>query len=102
MYFENLIGIKLNTLLRKVEKPFFIGFAILGMSKHIINDFYYIVLKITINIMELLGQDTDSLILQLSDKSNNVYNMCDMYKSLDFSEFDNRSYCHGQLMNYYD
>ena len=38
-YFENLIGIKLNTLLRKVVKPFFIGFAILDMSKHIIYDF---------------------------------------------------------------
>ena len=29
MYSENLIGIKLNTPVRKVVKPFFIGFAIL-------------------------------------------------------------------------
>ena len=36
MYSENLIGIKLNTPVRKVVKPFFIGFAILDMSKHII------------------------------------------------------------------
>ena len=27
MYFENLIGIKLNTPVKKVVKPFFIGFA---------------------------------------------------------------------------
>ena len=39
MYSENLMGIKLNTLVRKVVKPFFIGFAILGMFKHIIYDF---------------------------------------------------------------
>ena len=37
MYFENLIGIKLNTPVRKVVKPFFIGFAILDMLKHIIS-----------------------------------------------------------------
>ena len=41
MYFENLIGIKMNTTLRKVVKPFFNGFAILDMSKHIIYDFFY-------------------------------------------------------------
>ena len=39
MYSKNLMGIKLNTPVRKVVKPFFIGFAILGMSKHIIYDF---------------------------------------------------------------
>ena len=63
MYSENLIGIKLNTPVRKVEKPFFIGFAIFDMSKHIIYDFYYNVLKTTFNTVELLGQDTDSLIV---------------------------------------
>ena len=51
MYSENLIGIKLNTLLRKVVKPFFIEFAILDMCKHIIYDFYYNVLKNTFNNM---------------------------------------------------
>ena len=56
MYSENLIGIKLNTPVRRVEKPFFIGFAILDMSKHIIYDFYYNVLKNTFDNVELLGQ----------------------------------------------
>ena len=51
---ENLIDIKLNTSVRKVEKPFFIGFAILDMSKHIIYDFYYNVLKTTFDKVELL------------------------------------------------
>ena len=102
MYSENLIGIKLNTGVRKVEKPFFIGFAILDMSKHIIYDFYYNVLKTTFDNVELLGQDTDSLIVQLSDKGNIVHKMCEMYKSFDFSELDPSSYFYGQLVNYYE
>ena len=102
MYSENLIGIKLNTPVRKVVKPFFIGFAILDMSKHIIYDFYYNVLKTTFDNVELLGQDTDSLIVQLSDKGNIVHKMCDMYKSFDFSELDNTSYFYGELVKYYE
>ena len=100
MYSENLIGIKLNTPVRKVVKPFFIGFAILDMSKHIIYDFYYNMLKTTLDSVELLGQNTDSLIVQLSDKGNIVHKICEMYKSFDFSELDNTSYFHGELVNY--
>ena len=99
---ENLIDIKLNTSVRKVEKPFFIGFAILDMSKHIIYDFYYNVLKTTFDKVELLWQDTDSLIVQLSDKSSIVHKMCEMYKSFDFSELDKSSYFYGQPVNYYE
>ena len=79
---------------------FFIGFAILDMSKHIIYDFYYNVLKNTFDNVELLGQDTDSLIVQLNDRGNIVHKMCDMYKSFDF--FLNsiiRAYFYGQLVN---
>ena len=88
MYSENLIGIKLNTPVRKVVKPFFIGFAYLDMSRHIIYDFYYNVLKKTFDNVELLDQDTDSLIVQLSDKGNIVHKMCEMYKSFHLSELD--------------
>ena len=102
MYSENLIGIKLNTPMHRVKKPFFIGFAILDMSKHIIYDFYYNVLKTTFDNVELLGQDTDSLIVQLNDRGNIVHKMCDMYKSFDFSELDNTSYFYGELVKYYD
>ena len=37
----------MKTPVRKVETPFFIGFDILDMSKHIIYDFYYNMLKNT-------------------------------------------------------
>ena len=102
MYSENLIGIKLNIPVRKVEKPFFIGFAILEMSKHIIYDFFYNVLKNTFDNVELMGQDTDSLIVQLSDKGNIVHKMCEMYKSFHLSELDKTSYFYEQLVNYYE
>ena len=52
--------------------------------------------------VELLGQDTDSLIVQLTDKGNIVHKMCEMYKSFDFSELDKSSYFYGQLVNYYE
>ena len=102
MYSENLIGIKLNTPVRKVVKLFFFGFTILDMSKHIICDFYYNVFLNTFVNVELLGQDTDSLNVQLSDKGNIVHKMCEMYESFDFCELDNTSYFYGQLMNYYE
>ena len=66
----------MNIPVRKVVKPFFIGFAILDMSKHIIYDFYYNVFKKTFDNVELLGKDTDSLIVQLSDKGNIVHKTC--------------------------
>ena len=102
MYSENLIGIKLNTPVRKVVKLFFFGFTILDMSKHIICDFYYNVFLNTFVNVELLGQDTDSLNVQLSDKGNIVHKMCEMYESFDFCELDNTSYFYRQLMNYYE
>ena len=43
------------------------------MSKHIISDFYYNVLNKKFNTVELLGQDTESLIVQLSIKGNIVH-----------------------------
>ena len=52
--------------------------------------------------VELLWQDTDSLIVQLSDKGSIVHKMCEMYKSFDFSELDKSSYFYEQLVNYYE
>ena len=92
MFSENLISIKLNTPVRKVVKSFFFGFAILDMSKHIIYDFYYNMLKNTFDNVELLRHDMDSFIVQLSDKGNIVHKMCEIYKSFDFCELDNTNY----------
>ena len=72
------------------------------MSKHIIYDFYYDVLKTTFHNVELLGQDTGSLIAQLNDQGNTIHKMYDMYKSFDYLKLENTSYFYGQFVNYYD
>lgn len=97
-----MIGIILNTPAKIVVKPFFIGFVILDMSKHIIYDFSFNILKNTFDNVELLGQDIDPLIVQLSDKDNFVHKRCETGKSFDFSELDNTSYFYRQLVNYND
>ena len=53
-------------------------------------------------MVELLGQEMDSLFVRLSDKDNNVHKMCEMYKSFDIFELDNTSYFYGQLVNDYE
>ena len=83
MFSDNLIGIKLNTHVRKVVKPFLIEFVILDMSRHIIYDFYFNALKNTFDNVQSLGQDIYLLIVQLSDKYKIVHKMCGMYKSFD-------------------
>ena len=59
-------------------------------------------LKTTFENVELLGQATDSLIVQLSDKGNIVHKRCEMDKSFDFSELVNTSYFYGQIVNHYE
>ena len=67
------------------------------MSKHIIYDFYYDVLKTTFHNVELLGQDTGSLIAQLNDQGNTIHKMYDMYKSFDYLEWKTRAISMGNL-----
>ena len=96
MYSENLIGIKLNTPVRKVEKPFFIGFAILDMSKHIIYDFFLLQrAQDDIRQRRVIGGRTrthSSYNWAIKGQHRPQKKMCDMYKSFDFSELDNTSY----------
>ena len=71
-------------------------------NKLIIFDFYYNMFKNILDSVELLGQNTDSLIVQLSDKGNIVHKLFEMYKSFDFLELDNTSYFSRQFVNYYE
>ena len=58
--------------------------------------------KNILDSVEFLGQNTDSLIVQLSDKGNIVHKLFEMYKSFDFLELDNTSYFSRQFVNYYE
>lgn len=101
VYSDNLWISKLFNPVKKMNKPFFIGFAILDMSKYIIYDFYYNKMKKVFNDVTLLGQDTDSLIVKITDP-NTVEKMLDMYKSFDFSELNTESYFYNRLVEYYN
>ena len=56
----------------------------LKMSKYIIYDFFYNVLKNNFKNVQLLGQDTDSLIVRLNGHPSKI---CELYESFDFSKF---------------
>ena len=100
LYDDNIWIAKLFNPVKHMMKPFFIGFAILDMSKYIIYDFYYNKLKTTFNNVTLLGQDTDSLIVKITD-NNTINKMLDNYKSFDFSELDTSSFFYKKLVDYY-
>ena len=101
VYSENLWVSKLFNPVKKMNKPFFIGFAILDMSKYIIYDFYYNKMKKIFNDVTLLGQDTDSLIVKITDPYT-IEKMLNMYKSFDFSELDQSSYFYQKLVEHYN
>ena len=63
MYSENLISINRNKAVRKSGETILHQICLLGMSKHIIYDFHYNIIKTTFHNVELLGQDTGSLIV---------------------------------------
>ena len=75
-----------------LNKPVYVGFSILELSKLLIH--YDYVLK-TFNA-KLLFTDTDSLVYEIKD--GNVYDQCFKYKHLfDFSEYPKDSVCYDSL-----
>ena len=52
-------------------------------------------------MVKLWGQEMKSLFVRLSEKGNSVHKMCEMYKSIDIFELDNKSYFYRQLVNDY-
>ena len=101
LYDDNIWVAKISRAKKSMTKPFYIGSAILDMSKYIVYDFFYNVLKKNFTSVDLLGQDTDSLIVNIK-ASNVAEKFCELYKSFDFSEIDTTSYFYGVLVNYYN
>ena len=69
-----------------LNKPIYVGFRILELSKLLVHQFhYYYVLK-TFKSVELLFRDTDSLVYEIN--GDNVYEQCFKDKDLfDFSGY---------------
>ena len=73
VFSENLVAIQLKKMLIKYDKPIYIGFSILDISKTVMYDFFYGFLKpMYKDNVKLLYTDTDSFILEIL--TENVYN----------------------------
>ena len=69
-----------------LNKPIYVGFTVLELSKWMMYDFHYNFIKKNFNA-ELFFTDTDSLTYQI--KSENVYE--EFFKWEDFFDFSNYS-----------
>lgn len=87
VFSENLIAVEMNRTSVYYNKPSYVGFSILDISKTVMYDFYYNFLKEKYgNNVSLLYTDTDSLILEIF--TENFYN--DMKENL--SKFDTSNF----------
>ena len=72
-----------------LNKPIYIGFSILELSKLSMYKFHYDYVLNTFNSVKLLFTDTDSLVYEIKDKD--VYEQCFKDKQLfDFSEWNTK------------
>ena len=80
-----------------LNKPIYVGFCILELSKLKMYQFHYgYVLKIF--DAKLLFTDTDSLVYKINDDSDSVYKKCFKYRHLfDFSGYPKESNYHDIL-----
>lgn len=87
IFCETLVAIQFNRTSVLYDKPMYVGFSILDISKTVIYDFFYNFLKQQYhNKVSLLYSDTDSLILEIF--TDNFYT--DMKKHL--NRFDTSNY----------
>ena len=87
---ENLVAIKLGQIRVLLDKPFYIGFCVLDLSKTCVYDFHYnFMRKIVGDDCKILYTDTDSLIYEIEDKCPYAL----MRNNIDF--FDTSDYPSG-------
>lgn len=99
LYDKNLAIYKLRNPSRNITSPIFVGFTVLELSKYIVYDYYYNVLKPNFDSVQLLGQDTDSLIVKLTSNDNDL-RILKLADYMDFSEIDLKSPFGKRMTNY--
>ena len=99
LYDKNLAIYKLRNPSRNITSPIFVGFTVLELSKYIVYDYYYNVLKPNFDSVQLLGQDTDSLIVKLTSNDNDL-RILKLADYMDFSETDLNSPFGKRMINY--
>ena len=91
---KNFFAVRCSKKVLTLNKPIYIGFCILELSKLLMYQFHYDYVLKTFNDVKLLFTDTDSLVYEIRD--GNVYEQCFKDKELfDFSGYDKDSvyYC---------
>ena len=102
---KNLVGIEMNHLSLKINKPFYLGMAIMDISKCHMYEFHYNVMKKHFGEnMRLLYTDTDSLIYEIF--SEDVYEeLKEISQHFDFSNYPKNSClysdCHKKIPGYF-
>ena len=87
---KNFVGVHSSKKVLTLNKPIYIGFCILELSKLLMYQFHYDYVLKTFNDAKLLFTDTDSLVYKIKD--GNVYKQCFKDKHLfDFSGYSKDS-----------
>ena len=87
---KNLVAVRCGKKILSLNKPIYVGFCILELSKLLMYQFHYDYILKTFDNVKLLFTDTDSLVYEIKDK--NVYEHCFKDKELfDFSGYSKDS-----------
>ena len=87
---KNFVAVHRSKTVFTLNKPIFVGFSILELSKLLMYQFHYDYVLKTFNSVKLLFTDTDSLVYEIKD--GNVYDQCFKDKHLfDFSGYPKAS-----------
>ena len=83
---ENLVAIHMRKTKILFDKPIYVGFCILELSKHLMYDTYYNKFQSTFKDVKLLYTDTDSFVIHVTDR--NIYKIMQENEDLfDFSDY---------------
>ncbi|GBN50940.1 hypothetical protein AVEN_114505-1 [Araneus ventricosus] len=88
IFSENLVAIHMNKTEIKLDKPIYVGMSILDLSKHLMCDFHYNVMKPKYKDLTLLYMDTDSLTydIKTDDFYEDMKNMINYFDTSDYQE----------------
>ena len=71
---QNFVAVHCSKTVLTLNKPFYVGFSILDLSKLLMYQFHYDYVLKTFSNVKLLFTDTDSLVYEI--KNDNVYDQC--------------------------
>ena len=92
---KNFVAVRCSKTVFTLNKPIYVGFSILELSKMLMYQFHYDYILKTFN-GKLLFTDTDSLVYEIKD--NNVYGQCLQNKHFfDFSGYSKDSIYYDSL-----